>query len=92
MRSLSMYSTVTPGVCCSTACRSGRACSSSHWRVSAARELLEAGHDAPKQIAAQCGFANADTLRRSFSKHLGISPAMYRRHQGAAPEIPGREK
>ncbi|WP_454706719.1 hypothetical protein [Delftia acidovorans] len=34
MRSLSMYSTVTPGVCCSTACRSGRACSSSHWRVS----------------------------------------------------------
>src|SRR2546427_12853 len=61
-------------------------------RVSAARELLEAGHDAPKQIAAQCGFANADTLRRSFSKHLGISPAMYRRHQGAAPEIPGREK
>lgn len=61
-------------------------------RVSAARELLEAGHDAPKQIAAQCGFANADTLRRSFSKHLGISPAMYRRHQGVAPEIPGREK
>jgi transcriptional regulator GlxA family with amidase domain len=61
-------------------------------RVSAARELLEAGHDAPKQIAAQCGFANADTLRRSFSKHLGISPAMYRRHQGAAAPLAPGEK
>ncbi|MCJ0765545.1 GlxA family transcriptional regulator [Variovorax terrae] len=51
-------------------------------RVSAARALLEAGAEAPKQVAARCGFANADTLRRSFVRHVGISPAMYRRHQG----------
>ncbi|MFC4275790.1 GlxA family transcriptional regulator [Achromobacter aloeverae] len=51
-------------------------------RVSAARALLEAGSDTPKQAAAKCGFANADTLRRSFIKHVGVSPAMYRRNQG----------
>lgn len=51
-------------------------------RVSAARGLLEAGTEAPKQVAGRCGFANADTLRRSFVKHVGVSPAAYRRHQG----------
>lgn len=51
-------------------------------RVAAARALLEAGAAAPKQVAAQCGFANADTLRRAFVKHVGVSPAMYRRHHG----------
>jgi transcriptional regulator GlxA family with amidase domain len=55
-------------------------------RVAAARALLEAGQHTPKQVAAQCGFANADTLRRSFAKHLGVSPAVYRRSQGAAED------
>jgi transcriptional regulator GlxA family with amidase domain len=54
-------------------------------RVAAARALLEAGAAAPKQVAAQCGFANADTLRRAFVKHVGVSPAMYRRHHGGGP-------
>jgi len=48
-------------------------------RISAARRLLEAGRNAPKQVAVQCGFANADTLRRSFAKHVGVTPAEYRR-------------
>lgn len=48
-------------------------------RVSAARRLLESGHDAPKQVAVQCGFANADTLRRAFARHVGVTPAEYRR-------------
>jgi len=48
-------------------------------RVSAARRLLESGRNAPKQVAVQCGFANADTLRRSFAKHVGVTPAEYRR-------------
>src|SRR2546427_9200139 len=47
-------------------------------RVSAARELLEAGHDAPKQIAAQCGFANADRKStRLNSSHSQISYAVF---------------
>ncbi len=49
-------------------------------RVSAARRLLESGHAAPKQVAVQCGFANADTLRRAFARHVGVTPADYRRH------------
>lgn len=48
-------------------------------RVTAARELLEAGHDRPKLVAVKCGFANVDTLRRAFAKHMGVTPAEYRK-------------
>jgi transcriptional regulator GlxA family with amidase domain len=48
-------------------------------RVNAARRLLELGQIAPKQVAAQCGFADADTLRRSFARHVGVTPAEYRK-------------
>ena len=48
-------------------------------RVNAARRLLELGQEVPKQVAAQCGFANADTLRRSFLRHVGVTPAEYRK-------------
>src|ERR1700760_2392746 len=44
-------------------------------RVSAARRLLEAGRNTPKQVAVHCGFANAGTLRRSFARHVGVTPA-----------------
>ena len=49
-------------------------------RVSAARRLLESGRDSPKRVAARCGFANADTLRRAFARHVGVTPAEYRKH------------
>lgn len=58
-------------------------------RISAARKLLEDGRDAPKQVAAKCGFANADTLRRTFARHMGITPAEYRKSQAAVAEQPG---
>ena len=48
-------------------------------RVAAARSLLENGHDTPKLVASKCGFANADTLRRAFQKHIGVTPAEYRK-------------
>ena len=48
-------------------------------RIAAARRLLEGEHAAPKQVAALCGFADADTLRRAFRRHVGITPADYRR-------------
>jgi transcriptional regulator GlxA family with amidase domain len=48
-------------------------------RVAAARALLENGHDTPKLVASKCGFANADTLRRAFHKHVGVTPAEYRK-------------
>jgi len=48
-------------------------------RVGAARRLLEHGSEAPKQVAAHCGFADADTLRRAFARHVGVTPAEYRK-------------
>jgi transcriptional regulator GlxA family with amidase domain len=48
-------------------------------RIAAARRLLEDGADAPKQVAARCGFADADTLRRAFVRHVGVTPAEYRK-------------
>lgn len=48
-------------------------------RVNAARRLLEVGHEAPKQVAGRCGFADADTLRRAFARHMGVTPAEYRK-------------
>ena len=48
-------------------------------RVSAARRLLETGRETPKRVAMQCGFANADTLRRAFVRHVGVTPSEYRK-------------
>ena len=48
-------------------------------RVNAARNLLERGDEAPKQVATHCGFADADTLRRAFVRHVGVTPAEYRK-------------
>ena len=55
-------------------------------RVGEARRLLEAGHDAPKQVAAQCGFGDPDTLRRAFVRQVGVTPAEYRK-RFAAPAL-----
>ncbi|MDB5526281.1 MAG: helix-turn-helix domain protein [Rhizobium sp.] len=52
-------------------------------RVEAARRLLEDGHGTPKQVAARCGFADADVLRRAFARRVGVTPAEYRRRHGA---------
>ncbi len=51
-------------------------------RIEAARRLLEDGLAAPKQVATQCGFADADTLRRAFQRQIGVTPAEYRKHHG----------
>lgn len=48
-------------------------------RVNAARRLLELGNEPPKQVALHCGFADADTLRRAFARHVGVTPAEYRK-------------
>jgi transcriptional regulator GlxA family with amidase domain len=54
-------------------------------RVAAARRLLEDGQDAPKQVAARCGFSDADTLRRAFARHIGVTPAEYRKRHARLP-------
>jgi transcriptional regulator GlxA family with amidase domain len=56
-------------------------------RVFAARRLLESGETYPKQVASQCGFANADTLRKAFVRVIGVTPAEYRKRMlGAGSE------
>ena len=58
-------------------------------RVAAARRLLENGQDTPKQVAAKCGFADADTLRRAFARNVGVTPAEYRKRHRPTP-VPSR--
>ena len=55
-------------------------------RVSAARDLLERGLAPPKQVAGLCGFADSDTLRRAFVRHVGVTPADYRKRYARGDE------
>jgi transcriptional regulator GlxA family with amidase domain len=55
-------------------------------RLEAARSALEKGGRSLSEIARLCGFRDAQTLRRAFRKHLGVSPGDYReRFFKAAP-------
>ncbi|PSH57278.1 GlxA family transcriptional regulator [Phyllobacterium endophyticum] len=45
-------------------------------RVDAARRLIENGKSIPI-VAAKCGFASKEIMRRAFIRGLGISPAAY---------------
>ena len=48
-------------------------------RVEAARADLEAGDDTLDLVAERCGLGSAESLRRVFHRHLGVSPDAYRR-------------
>jgi transcriptional regulator GlxA family with amidase domain len=47
-------------------------------RVEAARRRLEASRDTVAQVARECGFGTAESMRRSFHRQLGVSPDAYR--------------
>ncbi len=47
-------------------------------RIHRARELLERTTAPIEQIAVQCGFRNATTLRDHFGRSVGITPSRYR--------------
>jgi len=53
-------------------------------RVEGARRMLETGHETPKQVAAHCGYADVNGLRRAFVRRVGITPAEYRRRHAHA--------
>jgi transcriptional regulator GlxA family with amidase domain len=48
-------------------------------RLEAARAELEASDATLDVVAARCGLGSAETLRRVFQRHLGVSPDAYRR-------------
>lgn len=47
-------------------------------RIDAARRRLEDSDRPIELVAAECGFGNAEHLRRSFQRRLGVSPLAYR--------------
>jgi transcriptional regulator GlxA family with amidase domain len=47
-------------------------------RVEAARRALESTTDTVDAIADRCGFGTAETMRRTFTRRLGVSPDQYR--------------
>ncbi len=54
-------------------------------RLEAARRLLEDGNLLIKAIAKRVGFGTDQSLRKMFSKHLGVAPNEYRARFGGTP-------
>src|SRR6185369_336030 len=54
-------------------------------RIDEARRLLEETSLPLKDITARTGLGDASTLWRSFTRHLGVTPAAYRERFAAAP-------
>jgi len=55
-------------------------------RLDAARRMLEDSVQSVDNVAADCGFGNAERLRRSFQRNLGVSPQDYRRRFRFEPD------
>jgi len=53
-------------------------------RVEAARQQLENTEKSIEQIAHNCGFVNADLMRRAFVRIVGTTPARYRKSVAGA--------
>lgn len=56
-------------------------------RIDAARRLLEESSLQIKAIAATCGFGDEERMRRTFHRHLGVSPDGYRARFGTETYI-----
>jgi transcriptional regulator GlxA family with amidase domain len=57
-------------------------------RVEAVQRQLERTDRGLKQIALDCGFGNADVMRRSFVRLVGVTPDQYRRTLNSAKADP----
>lgn len=53
-------------------------------RLDAARRALEETRQTIKEVAARCGFADEERMRRAFRRRLGVSPQDYRGKFGTA--------
>lgn len=47
-------------------------------RIDAARQFLESDNWSIEEIARKAGFMDAERMRRTFLRHLGVNPKMYR--------------
>ncbi len=57
-------------------------------RVEAVQRQLERTDRGLKQIALDCGFGNAEVMRRSFVRLVGVTPDQYRRTLNSAKADP----
>jgi transcriptional regulator GlxA family with amidase domain len=57
-------------------------------RVEAARNALEAGAGSVQRVALDCGFGDAERMRRSFLRLLGMAPSALRRKPATSPDRP----
>ncbi|MDT7587639.1 MAG: AraC family transcriptional regulator, transcriptional activator FtrA, partial [Pseudonocardiales bacterium] len=57
-------------------------------RIHRAQELLETTNDSVEEIAARTGMGTATTLRRHFSRSVGVPPDTYRRTFAPEPSAP----
>ncbi len=56
-------------------------------RLEAARRSLEETRRSVEEVAARCGFGTAETMRRTFLRHLRISPNDYRQRFRSARRL-----
>ena len=54
-------------------------------RVEAARNALDGGAVSVQRVAADCGFGDAERMRRSFARILGMTPSALRRTSAHRP-------
>ncbi|MGP3973587.1 GlxA family transcriptional regulator [Streptomyces sp. 8N114] len=61
-------------------------------RVEAAQRALAEGDEPVEAVARRCGFGTAETLRRTFHRHLGVAPSDYRsRFRSTADPLTAQE-
>jgi transcriptional regulator GlxA family with amidase domain len=58
-------------------------------RIEHACRMLEEGSDPIEVVSARCGFGTPETMRRAFSRHVGVAPATYRARFRRAPDMQG---
>ncbi len=59
-------------------------------RLDAARQALSRGEDSVDGIAHRLGFGTAERLRRTFQRHLAVTPSQFRQHfqiTGVEPHV-----
>ena len=56
-------------------------------RVDLARRLLETEREGVESIARRSGFGTAETMRRAFLRHVGVSPDQYRSRFALTPYV-----
>jgi transcriptional regulator GlxA family with amidase domain len=61
-------------------------------RVEAARQRLEESRAGLAQVARECGFGSADSMRRSFFRVLHVAPADYRNRFQHGATLPFRNR